>query len=129
MNGIAVTIALMMLSTLAGCRSVSTVSTQALMLMNGDFTLKHSAKLAQRVAKEVEPGGTLDARIKRAWQLALCRPPTAGELQIATSFLEEQIAYLGEQTDQLLENVSAEQQALTNLCQALMSSNEFLYID
>ena len=111
------------------CRSVSTVSTQALMLMNGDFALQHSAKLAERAAWGTGPNDTPAGQIKRAWQLALCRPPTSDELQIAQNFLQEQIAYLSEQTDQLLENVSAEQQAMTNLCQALMSSNEFLYID
>jgi len=111
------------------CRSVSTVSTQALMLMNGDFALQHSAKLAERAARGTGPNDTPAGQIKRAWQLALCRPPTSDELQIAQNFLQKQIAYLSEQTDQLLENVSAEQQAMTNLCQALMSSNEFLYID
>jgi hypothetical protein len=111
------------------CRSVSTVSTQALMLMNGDFALRQASRLAERAAKEVHATDTLAGQIKRAWELALCRQPTFDELQLATSFLTKQISYLDAHSDQLPEDVTAAAQAMTNLCQALMSSNEFLYLE
>ena len=111
------------------CRSVSTVSTQALMLMNGDFALQQAVALAQRVERELQPNGTAGDQIQRAWELALCREPTAKEAHLATQFLAKQVNYLDEHPEQLPKDVTAAAQALTNLCQTLMSSNEFLYLE
>jgi mono/diheme cytochrome c family protein len=69
--------------------------------------------------------------IRRAWELALCRLATDDEVASAVQFLRSQaqtirttpeFASLGGQTDM-------QKQLLTNLCQVLMSSNEFLYVD
>jgi hypothetical protein len=69
------------------------------------------------------------AQVIRAWQLTLCRPPSREELQLAIRFLNGQIEALSAQPRPLPKNVSVEQQALTNLCQTLLSANEFLYIE
>jgi mono/diheme cytochrome c family protein len=73
--------------------------------------------------------GTIVAQIVRAWQLALARRPTQEELETATHFVARQIAYLHQHANQLPKGISAEQQALTNVCQALLICNEFLYSD
>ena len=65
------------------------------------------------------------AQVVSAWQLAYGRPPSNEELTAALEFLAGQVAYLKQTTapaDPLLD-------ALTNLCQTLMSSNEFLYME
>ena len=61
----------------------------------------------------------------QAWSDAFQRPPTTEELEFACGFLMEQIVDLkaaGTQGD-------LELLALTNLCQQLLSANEFLYVD
>lgn len=117
-------------------RPVSTVATQSLMLMNGEFILTQARKLADRVAAEtattegeVDEYDRLPEQISRAWQLALCREPNADELQMALVFVARQVEHMGGHTDALPKDIRPDQQAMANLCQALMTCNEFLYVD
>ena len=64
-------------------------------------------------------------RIARAWQLAYGRPITAEELQLACQFIEDQSRTLRATAP----SDDHERLAFTNLCQQLLSSNEFLYVD
>jgi hypothetical protein len=65
----------------------------------------------------------------RAWQATYLRNPTADELSSSIEFLRAQLGYLQGHPESLTANTTPERQALTNLCQALLSSNEFLYVD
>ena len=70
-------------------------------------------------------GATIAQQAAHAWQLVYGRSPTADELELACRFLDEQTTTLragGQKGDH-------EQMALATLCQQLMSSNEFLYVD
>jgi hypothetical protein len=69
------------------------------------------------------------ASIARAWQLAYARNPTREELQSACEFMTNQLTYLRQHPQHTVAGRSPEIQALANLCQALLSSNEFLYVD
>lgn len=63
--------------------------------------------------------------VAKAWEEAFQRPATTEELTLACEFLLDQLVYLrGAGTQGDLELI-----ALTNLCQQLLSANEFLYID
>ncbi len=75
-----------------------------------------------------EPRGLMAGQVVRAWQLAYCREPDAQELVSAMGFLADQIGYIHAHRDQLPEGVSDTKQAMTDLCQALLTSNEFLYV-
>ena len=113
-------------------RPVSTVATQSLMLMNGEFILKKSRQLAVRAVREVESleeEPPLRRQITRVWQLAFCRQPSIHELQLAVEFHSNQLATMEHADVELPEGVSKHDQALTNLCQGLLSSNEFMYVD
>ncbi len=145
-------------------RTSSTVATQSLMLMNGEFTLQQAAKLAQRATSEApaltservalageipdadsvsdadsdsdqstvtapSSGQVAFAGALHAWSLAYCREPDQDEMRIAVRFLADQVEYWQQHTDDLPEEVDVYQQALTNLCHAMLSSNEFLYVD
>jgi hypothetical protein len=128
-------------------RPSSTVATQALMLMNSEFILRHARRFAERLRREAanapasdravvpselaEVAGNqppLHNQIDLAWRLAYCRPPEADERQAALAFLAAQLAQIRSagtpvpDDDPLL-------LAMTNLCQVLLSSNEFLYVD
>ncbi len=70
-----------------------------------------------------------EGQITRAWQLALCRAPQEEEMAICRQFIDEQLATIAAEQTPLPKDVGPEQQAMTNLCQALLTSNEFLYVD
>ena len=75
----------------------------------------------------------------------LTRPPTESELERSLRFLTSQVEHLKslepptpasnedekeeKEENQEVEQIEPELQALTNLCQTLMGSSEFLYID
>jgi mono/diheme cytochrome c family protein len=67
--------------------------------------------------------------VVRAWQLALCRPPSNEELELAMNFAADQLDLLQSGAVKLPEGRAASRQVLTNLCQSLLSCNEFLYVD
>lgn len=69
-------------------------------------------------------GRPLPDQVAMAWQLAYQRSPTREELQSACQFVlkqHEQLVARGDEDPVL--------RAMTNLCQALLTSNEFLYVD
>ena len=97
-------------------RSVSNVAPQPLMMMNSDFSIRCSERFAERIRKEV--GQQTPQQAVRAWELAFGRAPEDGELQAAIQYLEQQAKSLPDNKD-----------PLATLCHALISTNQFLYID
>ncbi|MCA9265610.1 MAG: DUF1553 domain-containing protein, partial [Planctomycetales bacterium] len=111
-------------------RPSSTVATQSLMLLNGQFILEQAAHLADRVAGDVPAGASgLGDQITEAWQRAYCRPPSSEESLLAQEFVAAQVEMFRRHPESLPAGRSDLQQAVTNLCQALLSSNEFLYVE
>ncbi len=114
-------------------RTSSTVATQALLMMNSNFQLQQAKLFAQRLQREA--GADLAAQVEQAWQIAYQREAEATERDDAVAFLNHQAAYLAQtaaaEEDPAKKQSPADQQlqALTNLCQVLLSSNEFLYVD
>lgn len=122
-------------------RRNSTVAPQALMLMNSDFVLDQARRFAERLRREM--GEDPRRQITQAWQLAFARPATDAEIQRSSEFLARQTEQIrsrpakepvksDEKKDAKLgavKKVAPAMQALTDFCQALLSANEFLYID
>jgi hypothetical protein len=69
-------------------------------------------------------GAPIADQLVYAWRLAYVRRPTREEAELAVSYLKGQLVLLSEQG-----NKNPVRQAMTNFCQALISSNEFLYSD
>ncbi len=105
-------------------RSSSTVTPQSLLLMNGDFFMKQSAALATRLITETED--QTDSIIQQAWQLVYSRVPESEELLSAREFLEQQELIFKERAGA---KDNPREWAVGNLCQILLSSSEFLYIE
>jgi hypothetical protein len=105
-------------------RIPSTTAPQSLLLMNSEFVLKEASAVASRLRART-PRPTLPEQIGHAWELVYQRPITPEELSQASAFVLEQ--------QRALEHSSAsgdkELTVLTNLCQQLLDSNEFLYVD
>jgi hypothetical protein len=101
-------------------RTVSTSAPQALVLINSDFTLAHAKALALRLRAETPAASAdrLSRMIAFAWDLAYQRPISREELDAARAYVA---APRGGGDSELA--------ALTDLCQQLLCSNEFLYVD
>jgi hypothetical protein len=110
-------------------RSVSTVAPQSLLMMNNEFVVREAARFANRIATVA--GQDQSAQVAFAWQTAYGRVPTEQQLAAAFDFLTEQTKQIAARipVDQVLKEPPATEQALANLCQALFSSNAFLYVD
>jgi hypothetical protein len=113
-------------------RPASTVAPQALLMMNNEFMLAQSQACAARIASEAGP--ELATQVSLAWRLHFGRDATPDEQTQA-------VAFLTAQADSFAKTPPAapvkpadpppnhQQQALALLCHALVSSNEFLYVD
>jgi hypothetical protein len=104
-------------------RNSSTTAPQSLMLLNSEFVRKQAGHMAARVRTDSKAKPTSDVFAARAFQLAYLRSPTDAELKLAAKFLDEQKLVLRATIKDF------ELAALTNLCQQLLASNEFLYVD
>ncbi|MGD9723171.1 MAG: DUF1553 domain-containing protein [Pirellulales bacterium] len=120
-------------------RTVSTVATQSLMLMNSDFVLQQAGYFATRIRKEA--AGDPARQVQTAWQLAFGRAAEPAELERSLAFLAAQsapaaaqpVAAAGAQaaggTPAAPSAADQPVDALVNLCQVLLTSNEFLYVE
>lgn len=96
--------------TIGSCarRNRSTVAPQALILMNNSFVTLHAKRFAERLTKE--SGGDQKKLVTLAFEHAYARPPRQSERERSAQFL------------------NSSPDALVDFCQALMNSNEFVYI-
>jgi hypothetical protein len=94
-------------STTSPRRAVTTTPLQALAMLNNSFALRMSERLAERLEKEA--GAEIDRQVRRLYDLAYSRAPTADEMREAQEF------------------VSAH--SLAHFCRVVFNSNEFLYVD
>jgi hypothetical protein len=88
-------------------RSVTTTPLQALSLLNNRFMDRASEAFAGRLRREA--GEDPDRQIERAFRLAYLRAPTPEERSSARLYVERH--------------------GLSELCLALLNSNEFLFVD
>lgn len=113
-------------------RNASTVTPQSLMLMNGDFIIEQSEAFAARLQKD--PGADVKTQVTQAWRLAFVVKPTAKQVEDAAAFIAEQTAHFKanpppKPAKPTRPELTPEQRALALFCQALLSSNRFLYVD
>ncbi len=98
-----------------GRRSVSTVPSQALTLMNNPFVQEQAKVWALHALRETAPTAT--ARIERLYEAAFARPPTGNEVASAVAFLAERAP--GKPEDLA---------AWGDLCHVLMNVKEFVFL-
>jgi uncharacterized protein DUF1553/uncharacterized protein DUF1549/cytochrome c len=104
-------------------RAQSVTPVQALFLMNSPFMHEQSDRFAVRVGMAYD---TLQERIEYAFRLAYGRAPRPEEIREAQDYLRRTRLELqagGAPVDQLNRN------ALASYLRAVLSSNEFLYVD
>ena len=106
----------------APARPTTTIAPQALLLMNNPNVRQCAKSFARRVASDAKTPA--EEAVRRAYQLALARSPTEGELADAVSFLKGQI-----ESHKSSGKGDGRELALTDFCQALFCVNEFVYVD
>jgi hypothetical protein len=124
--------------TLTSCpvRPVSTFAPQALILLNGPFMQEQARAFAARLCRDAPDD---EARIDRAYRLALGRPATPAEQHLTRQFLRRQTSLLrdrlrGRHTVALPEGLPegtdpAGAAALADFCLALLNRNAFVHIE
>jgi hypothetical protein len=112
-------------------RDASTVAQQALFFMNDPFVIEASMKMAESLSAQHQDRA---GQIREAFQRIFAGEPTHDQLQKCIFFLEQQAQALQASTDPDWKKKVDEKPelvnltALANLCQSLLSSNRFLYV-
>ncbi len=117
-------------------RNATTTPTQALLMINGPWTLARAGAFADRLRREAPD---VEGRIALAYRLAFGRPPSPAERDESVEFLrsrgglsEEPTAIAGAEAGCVpadKETGGDDRAALVDFCHALLNSNEFLYVD
>ena len=120
-------------------RGRSNTPLQALNVANDEAFLEMAQGLASRVLREgeapAEPHATqIDARIRRAFLLALCREPSASELTALLGYYDRQHAALSDEPDRAKAFVPSELAmsdaaafgSLTLVCRAILNTDSFI---
>lgn len=98
-------------------RYVTTVPTQSLGMLNGEFTNEKAGKLAERLSREA--ANDLAAQVRLAIKLTTSRTATEAEVRDDVAFIKRL------QADRKL----SEADALRMYCLLVLNTNEFVYLD
>ena len=105
---------------ICGKRSPSTVPLQSLVLLNSEFVRARAKSFARRLAREA--GDDAGNRLALAFELVGGRSPLPDERTACEKFLGAQRTTYAKEKD-------ADDRAWTDLCQMLLASNAFLYVE
>jgi hypothetical protein len=111
-------------------RNITSVPTQALTLLNGNFVNRQSEELANRLEREAGP----DPRdqVTRAYVLTVCREPSTAEKGVMLTFLGREARERQVEAERARAPLAPDQAvhvALVQLCRGLFNMNEFVYPD
>lgn len=113
-------------------RGSSTVTPQALLLMNDSWVIQAAENLSQRLWQETDAP---ERRIGQAFELTFARLPTPQEVADSLVFWDRQSELFRQDPDKAwrerLEQDPevASRRGLASLCQMLLASNRFLYLE
>lgn len=110
-------------SAVHGDRPTTSVPAQALYLLNNPFVLQQAESAAERLYRSASSDAE---RLQRAYLLFYGRTPRDSEIQTAQRFLN---TYWLSLSRERLSGERATREAWTALCQAMMASAEFLYLN
>jgi len=100
-------------------RSTTTIAPQALAFLNSPQARHYAEGLAKRLGDR-----PADEAVNQGYLLALGRPPAEVEGRLSVAFLTRQAKAYRDAG-----KPDAERLALVDFCQALLSANEFVYVD
>jgi hypothetical protein len=113
-----------------GNRPSTTIAPQALLFMNNAQVRGYARSFSRRVLREEDGGSETPTAeqwkrcIARCYAIALGRSPTKQELSDNLAFLQSQAESYAKTG-----KADAAELALADVCQVLMSLNEFVYVE
>jgi len=114
------------------CRRTTTGPAQALMFLNDEFVLKFARELVDRLWRDAKAE---DDRLALAYRLLLSAEPTEQERDRMRKFLADQTKHFAADPEKTWQAAlkkdpqAASKRATEALCQTLLASNRFLYVD
>jgi hypothetical protein len=102
-----------------GSRPTTTVAPQALLFMNSPQARQYADGFAARIKAE-----SVADSVAQAYRIAFGRAPTGAEAEVSAAFIERQ-----SRSYQDAGRSDTRPAALADFCQALMSANEFVYVE
>ncbi|MBL8216617.1 MAG: DUF1549 domain-containing protein [Bryobacterales bacterium] len=106
-----------------GDRNSTVIAPQALFMMNGVVSLRHSRKMAELLMAAASED---KARVEEAYERALARPPSGREVDQALTFLAQVEKAVPEKVTDPKERRTL---AWQSFCKALLASNEVIYLN
>ncbi|MDG2223751.1 MAG: PSD1 and planctomycete cytochrome C domain-containing protein [Rubripirellula sp.] len=106
-------------------RNYSNVATQSLFMLNSAFVINRAEQLADRIERS---SGDLRQQLQLGWRICFSRSPSTEVLVDLLSFVDRQTSVF-QARDAKLSIDAAQHLALATACQAMLSSNQFIYID
>lgn len=103
-----------------GKRTPSTVPLQSLAMLNSEFARARAKAFAARLAREA--GEDAEKRFSLAYRLACAREPRKDERAACEKFIAKQCGVYAKEKD-------ADTRVWADLCQILLASNAFLYVE
>jgi flagellar biosynthesis/type III secretory pathway protein FliH len=94
--------------------------------MNSNFMVEYSQAFAAHIIKH--SNDSLEDQMQLAWKTTYAELPTTENLQALLNFMDTQIEQFKSE-DAKLDDQAAQRKAFEVLCQTLLGSNQFLYID
>jgi hypothetical protein len=124
-----------MMDAMCELRPVTTVSPQSLLLMNNGYMREAAQYFALRL--QAECGSDLARQIERGWELSYGRTPSMSDVQAAEEFVKAQTEHYRTHPAKFekvtgpaeTKDAAPELLGITAFCHALLSANEFLYVD
>ena len=107
-------------------RTNSATPLQSLTMLNSEFVMQRAEDFADRILEGGGSASPAEKKVESAFMMALGRKPTAEEMQWSVEHIaKEKQRYLDLKT---APDESAKK-ALASVCQMLMATNEFLYVE
>ena len=110
-------------SYLNGQRQTTTVAPQALFLMNSQLVAQQMRLMARRLMEDIEDG---PQRVETLFETALGRLPSSQERDESLDYIVRYVQAVGNRGDG---KTTARLQAWQSLCRAIVSANEFIYVE
>jgi hypothetical protein len=113
-------------------RTVSTVTPQALLLLNDSWVVEAAQRMSERLWSTT---ASPEERIHMAFNLAFCVDANPAELASCQAFVQKQAELFRNDPDEKWQQTVKEQtdaperRGFASLCQMLMASNRFLYLE
>ncbi|HEY2827302.1 MAG TPA: PSD1 and planctomycete cytochrome C domain-containing protein [Pirellulales bacterium] len=113
-------------------RMTTVVATQALQLLNDDFSNRQAEYMATRVIHDA--GEDISHEVERAYWLTFSRPPNDSQRRQAAEFVNNQMesarqALLNEHKREGVTPSQIKIRALADLCHVLFNADEFVYLN